>query len=111
MTCDLKNDSVVKEYIKYHSDKYIWPEVQEAAKVSGYESIEIYQFDKRLVMILKYPENMNIDSINACYANSHPETLAKWSKIMGALQTAPPGADSSKTWIAMEKIYNFKKTE
>jgi len=110
MTCDLAdNPEVIQAYKKYHSNEHIWPEVNKAAEVSGYESIEIFQFGNRLVMILEYPENLSLEKINERYANSNPEKMKEWADLMSSFQQAPPGADSAKTWVEMEAIYIFRK--
>lgn len=110
MTCNLKdNPQVIEKYKKYHSQDHVWPEVTEAARQSGYTSIKIYLFDTRLVMILTYPENLDFEEINKRYAESNPEKMKEWAEIMSGFQIAPPGADSSETWVEMEKIYEFTK--
>ncbi len=110
MTCNLKdNPQIIKKYKQYHSKEHIWPEVTQAAKQSGYTSIKIYLFDTRLVMILNYPENLDIEEINKRYAESNPNKMKEWADIMSDFQIAPTGADSSETWVEMEKIYEFIK--
>jgi L-rhamnose mutarotase len=110
MTCDLVSDpDIIEAYKKYHSKEYIWPEVNKAAEVSGYESIEIFLSGNRLVMIITYPENMNIDEINERYANADKIKMQEWSDLMSSFQKTPPGADSTRTWAQMEQIYCFKK--
>jgi len=108
-TCDLReNDKVIDTYKKLHGE-HVWPEVQEAARVSGYHSIRIYNLDNRLVMILEYPETRSLEEINKRYAESNPGKMKEWSKLMESFQQAPPQQDSSKTWVEMEVIYKFEK--
>ncbi|MFW6219184.1 MAG: L-rhamnose mutarotase [Bacteroidota bacterium] len=108
-TCDLKeDDKIIDTYKKLHGE-HVWPEVQEAARVSGYHSIRIYNLDNRLVMILEYPETQSLDEINKRYAESNPGKMKEWSELMESFQKAPPQQDSSKTWVEMEVIYKFEK--
>jgi L-rhamnose mutarotase len=110
-TCDLKdNPEAIEKYKKYHDPEFIWPEVNNAANVSGYESIGIYLFGNRLVMILRYPEKMELAEINECYAGSDPK-MKEWAELMGAFQLPPPGANHGQVWVQMEKIYEFNKQE
>ncbi len=109
MTVDLKDDpKIIDEYKTHHSPQGVWPEVTNAAQVSGYESIQIYNFDNRLVMVLRYPENADKAKIDSLYASSS-EKMSEWATIMNCYMSTIKGAPEGSLWVAMQPIYNYER--
>lgn len=108
-TCDLKDSTGVKEkYAHYHSAAGVWPEVKQAAKESGANSIKVLAQGNRLVLIINLPKDLSFEEFDKRYNTSSPK-MAEWDKIMSGYQTAPPGADKNQTWVPMETLYDSSK--
>jgi L-rhamnose mutarotase len=108
-TTELKDDSsAIAAYEFYHSPKNIWPEINNAAKTAGFESITIHRYSRSLVMILKIPANKTKKEIDSLYAASSPK-LKNWAAIMNGLQQGPPGAKPGETWVEMKEIYRYSQ--
>ncbi len=107
MLTELKDDEeAIKKYEYYHSAKGVWPEVINAAKVSGIESIKIYRFANVLVMILTVPGNIDMNEVNRKYAASS-ERIKEWSQLMSTFQQAPAQSKDGSIWVPMKLIHDY----
>lgn len=106
-TVDLvDNPEVIEKYKMYHSPEHVWPEVTRAAEVSGYESIQIYNFGSRLVMVLRYPEHGDKTKMDSLYASSS-KRIKEWGELMNSYMQTVEGAPAGSKWIEMKPIYNY----
>ena len=108
MMTELKDEEeAIKKYEYYHSAKGVWPEVVNAAKVSGIKKIKIYRFANRLVMIITVPVDANMDEINRKYEESSKK-IKKWSELMLEFQQPPDGTRDGAIWVPMVLIHDYE---
>lgn len=108
-TTDLKDDSAaIAAYDYYHNPKNIWPEINQAAKNAGFESITIHRYNNRLVMILQIPLDADKKKMDSLYAATSPR-LKDWAKLTGNLQQGPPGSMPGETWVVMKEVYHYQQ--
>lgn len=110
LTVDLVNNpELIEKYKTYHSPQGVWPEVTHAAEVSGYESIQIYNFGSRLVMVLRYPNDIDKAKMDSLYANSS-DRIKEWGELMNSYMESVKGAPAGSKWIEMEPIYEYVRS-
>jgi len=107
MTLDLKDDPAgIAAYRRHHRE--IWPEVRQSLLRVGVRRLDIYQLERRLVMILDTKPGFDLERDFAAHAASHPR-CAEWEELMKSLQQAPPGARPGKLWTEMEPIFHLAR--
>lgn len=107
MTTELKNDStLIRMYDSLHSVKGVWPALLKANQASGIEEIMIYRFDNRLMMMIRVPEDADMEKINKLYVDADPK-VKEWGVMMDGFQKALPGVDSSRKWVEMKLIHHY----
>lgn len=107
-TTNLKNDSTAIARYKYlHSEAGLWPEINEANKAAGINSVKIYLQGRRLFMVVAVPKNADMELVDSLYAASNPEKLKAWAELTAEFQEAPPGAEPGQIWTPMELIYEY----
>jgi L-rhamnose mutarotase len=107
MTLDLKDDrSAIEAYRRHHRE--IWPEVRDSLLRVGVRRLDIYQLDRRLVMVLETQEGFDLKRDFAAHAASDPR-CAEWEDLMKTFQQAPPGAKAGELWAVMEPIFQLAR--
>ena len=99
--------AAIEKYEYLHSEEGVWPEVIEAAKVSGINRIMIYRFENTLVMILRIPAEADVNEISAIYAASSPK-LKEWADLMATFQVAPESLKPGEIWAPMKLIHHYE---
>lgn len=109
MYANLKNEAeAIKQYEYYHSKEGVWPEVVNAAKVSGMKALKIYRFKNQLVMIITIPVNADMEEIGKKYAESSKK-LSEWDEFMisNFFESVMENGEE-KTWVEMKNVYHFE---
>ena len=109
MTVDLKDDRPgIEAYRRHH--RGIWPEVRDSLLRVGVRRLDIYQLDRRLVMVMETKEGFDLKRGFAAHAASDPR-CAEWEDLMKTFQQAPPGAKAGELWAAMEPIFHLARRQ
>ncbi|MCK0156109.1 L-rhamnose mutarotase [Cellulophaga sp. F20128] len=99
------NPIKLQEYLKFHEK--VWPEVEAGFKAAGYKSIRMYRFKNYVTMIIQVPKGTDLDKIGKT-KELHTVRVTEWNAIMATYQKGIPGANEGATWVAMDKMYEFK---
>jgi L-rhamnose mutarotase len=106
MTLDLKDDPRgIAAYRRYHRN--IWPEVLDSLRRVGVLRMDIYQLERRLVMVMDTKEGFDLKRSFAAHVASHPR-CAEWEELMKTFQHAPPGARPGRLWTPMKSIFHLE---
>jgi len=106
LTLDLKDDPRgVAAYRRYH--RAIWPEVRDSLRRVGVLRMDIYQLDRRLVMVMDTRKGFDLRRSFAAHVASDPR-CAEWEELMKTFQQAPPGAPPGRLWTKMERIFHLE---
>jgi L-rhamnose mutarotase len=107
MTLDLRDDPRgIAAYRRHH--RRIWPEVRDSLRRVGVLRMDIYQLERRLVMVMDTKEVFDLKRGFAAHAASHPR-CAEWEELMKTFQQAPPGARPGQLWTPMESIFHLER--
>jgi len=107
MTLDLKDDPQgIAAYRGHHRE--IWPEVRDSLLRVGVLRMDIYQLERRLVMVMDTKEGFDLTRSFAAHAASHPRCV-EWEALMKTFQQPPPGAKPGQLWTAMEGIFHLER--
>jgi len=107
MTLDLKDDPQgIAAYRGHH--RRIWPEVRDSLLRVGVLRMDIYQLERRLVMVMDTKEGFDLKRSFTAHVASHPR-CAEWEELMKAFQQAPPGARPGQLWTPMESIFHLER--
>lgn len=101
----VNNEKKVEEYMAYH--KKVWPEVEASFRKAGYRKINIYRFNKSLVMTVTIPKNADINTLGQV-AEAYDKKCREWNQIMEGYQVGVPGTSEGQKWVEAERIYSFK---
>lgn len=99
------DEQKINEYMAYHH--MVWPEVEAGFRRAGYKNINIYRFNKSLVMSITVPENADLDRMNKT-AEGYNKKCKEWNQIMDHYQVGVPGTSEGQKWAKTELIYSFK---
>ncbi|MBQ9201041.1 MAG: L-rhamnose mutarotase [Bacteroidales bacterium] len=103
-TMDLKDDpSLIKEYVKRHSQAFAWPEIRAGIREVGILEMEIYILGTRLFMIVETPLDFEWEPAMARLATLPRQ--AEWEDYMAIFQDAKPGSTSAEKWHLMERMF------
>lgn len=103
---DLKDDpKLMAEYKDLHQN--IWPQITENMKAVGIADMEIYNLGQRMFMVVEIPDTLNWEAAMAKLGNLPKQQ--EWEAYVWKFQQALPMAQEGEKWMAMEKIYDFKK--
>jgi len=106
MTLDLKDDPRgIAAYRRHH--RKIWPEVRDSLLRVGVRRMDIYQLERRLVMVMDTKAGFDLERSFATHVASHPR-CAEWEELMKTFQQAPPGARPGQLWTPMENIFHLE---
>jgi L-rhamnose mutarotase len=107
MTLDLKDDPRgIAAYRRHH--RRIWPEARDSLLRVGVLRMDIYQLERRLVMVMDTKEGFDLKQGFAAHVASHPR-CAEWEELMKTFQQAPPGARPGQLWTTMESIFHLRR--
>lgn len=107
MTLDLRDDPRgIAAYRRHHRE--IWPEVRDSLLRVGVLRLDIYQLERRLVMVMETRKGFDLKRSFAAHAASHPR-CAEWEELMKTFQQAPPGAKPGELWTVMEPIFHLAR--
>ena len=108
MTLDLKDDPRgMAAYRRHH--RRIWPEVRDSLLRVGVLRMDIYQLERRLVLVMDTRAGFDLKRGFAAHAASHPR-CAEWEALMKTFQQPPPGAKPGQLWASMEPIFHLEGT-
>ena len=103
-TLELKdNPELIQEYVKRHSEMYVWPEVLEGIRSVGIFEMEIYLLGTTLFMIVETPLDFEWDTAFQQLAKLPRQD--EWEEYMSVFQQADAGATSSEKWKLMDRIF------
>ena len=106
LALDLQNDpEKIKTYIKYHQN--VWPEILESIGASGIQSMQIFNVENRLFMILQTEDHFSFEK-KAKMDLANPKVQA-WEKLMWEFQQALPQSKTGEKWRLMEEIFAYQK--
>jgi L-rhamnose mutarotase len=104
LTLDLKDDpQLIAEYEAYH--KKVWYEVLISIENSGIESMEIYRFGTRLVMIIEADQGFSFE--RKALADTANAKVQEWETLMWKYQQSLPGSTPDEKWMLMDKIFEL----
>ena len=107
MTLDLKDDPRgIAAYRRHH--RQIWPEVRDSLRRVGVLRMDIYQLERRLVLVMDTKEGFDVKRSFAAHVASH-RRCAEWEELMKTFQQAPPGARPGQLWTPMEGIFHLER--
>jgi L-rhamnose mutarotase len=107
MMLDLKNDPQgIAAYRRHH--RKIWPEVRDSLVRVGVLRMDIYQLERRLVMVMDTKKGFDLKRDFTAHAASHPR-CAEWEELMKTFQQAPPGAKPGQLWTPMERVFHLER--
>jgi L-rhamnose mutarotase len=107
MMLDLKDDPQgIAAYRRHH--RKIWPEVRNSLVRVGVLRMDIYQLERRLVMVMDTKKGFDLKRDVAAHAASHPR-CAEWEELMKTFQRAPPGAKPGQLWTPMEGVFHLER--
>ena len=101
----VNDEQKVKEYLAHHYK--VWPEVEAGFRKAGYKKIELYRFNKSLVMIVTVPKNADLDSMGKI-AESYDAKCREWNQMIDQYQVGVAGTSEGQKWVQAERIYSFK---
>lgn len=105
ITTNMVADTAMQnEYIKLHVEQQtLWPGVGEGFCNEGFQYIKMWKSDRRLVLIVGIPADMDLDEMSRMNAENHPK-VQEWNEYMGQFQEALPGAAPGQKWVFMNQI-------
>jgi L-rhamnose mutarotase len=107
LTLDLRDDPAgIAAYRRHHRE--IWPEVRDSLRRVGVMRMDIYQLERRLVMVMDTRKGFDLERSFAAHAASDPR-CAEWEELMKTFQQAPPGAKGGELWTLMEPIFHLER--
>lgn len=103
---DLRNDpELIQQYIHYHSQEGIWPEILEGLKKSGVLEMEIYHLADRLMMIVELDANDDWDEIMSRMGKTPRQE--EWEAFVSRFQKADALSKSEEKWRMMDRIFHI----
>ena len=97
------NDTLIREYIRRHSEGEVWTEILAGIRKVGILEMEIYLLGNRLFMIVDTPIDLDWDA-----AMAHLSTLPRqqeWEDYMSLFQDCQVGDTATEKWQMMERIF------
>jgi L-rhamnose mutarotase len=104
LTLDLKNDpELIRKYEEHH--RKVWPEIIQSIREAGINSLEIYRFNTRLLMVMEVSDDFSFDK--KADADRLNKKVQEWEQLMWDYQQPMPGAAKGEKWILMNKIFDL----
>jgi len=106
MTLELKDDpNLISEYIYWHENEHIWPEIPRGIKEAGIINMEIYRHENKLFMIIEAGPDFNFERDMARLAGLPRQQ--EWEVFVSRFQRSEPGSSSAEKWKMMNKIFSL----
>lgn len=90
-------------YRKAHDE--IWPEITQGIKSVGITRMDIYLDGPRAVMVMEYPDGLDIDKAMQTLAGLPRQE--EWEEFVSQFQECKPGDTSAEKWKEMEKVFSL----
>jgi len=104
LTLDLREDpDLIAEYLHWHEQANIWPEIPAGIKAVGIQNMEIYRLGTRLFMIIE--AGPGFDFARDMERLSSLPRQQEWEAFVSRFQRALPGGNPTEKWKMMEKIF------
>ena len=104
LTLDLRNEpGLIREYVSWHEQENIWPEIPAGIKAVGISNMEIYLMDNRLFMIIE--AGQDFDFARDMERLSTLPRQKEWEEFVSRFQVSLPGEKSAEKWKLMERIF------
>lgn len=101
---ELRNDpEMIREYRKWHSKEFAWPEIRQGIREVGVLEMEIFILGTKLVMIVEAAEDFNWDEAFQRLATLPRQ--AEWEAFVAKFQGCSPDAKSDEKWQMMERMF------
>jgi L-rhamnose mutarotase len=101
---DLQDDpAMIAEYEEYH--RAVWPEVKQALREIGIQSMLIFRTGSRLYMTFEAPDDF--DPARDFKRYSETPKSKEWDDLMRTYQRQVPGAPDTVWWMPMEKVFDL----
>jgi L-rhamnose mutarotase len=106
LSLDLQDDpKLIEEYLHWHKQEHIWPEIPEGIRAVGIRSMEIYRLGTRLFMILEAGPEFNFE--RDMERLSTMPRQQEWEAFVSRFQRSEPGSASKDKWKRMERIFSL----
>ncbi|HEY4156022.1 MAG TPA: L-rhamnose mutarotase [Puia sp.] len=102
LALDLKNDHRLIEAYKSHHQK-VWPEIVKSIRDADIVSMEIYQVENRLFMIMETGPGFSFEK--KANDDLQNQKVREWEQLMETYQQLLPGTSKNEKWRLMERIF------
>lgn len=92
-------------YCKSHDE--IWQEITEGIRSVGITSMELYLDGNLAVMVMEYPDGLDIDKVMAKLATLPRQQ--EWEEYVAKYQQCDPNSTSDAKWRRMTRIFSLPK--
>ncbi len=92
-------------YRKAHDE--IWQEITEGIRSVGITSMELYLDGNLAVMVMEYPDGLDIDKAMARLATLPRQQ--EWENFVAKYQQCDPDSTSDAKWRRMTRIFSLPK--
>jgi len=100
---DLKDQpGLITQYMEYHKQGNVWPEVVEHIKKSGIVNMRIYSVGDRVIMVMEVNEEF---SLGQPIDTKLPDKVKEWDNLMAKFQSPLKWAEQGETWTLMNEIF------
>lgn len=97
------SSEAIEEYKRAHRE--IWPEIRDGIKSVGISAMDIYLLGNLAVMVMEYPDNLDID--NAMKRLATLPRQQEWEEYVARFQQCLPGDTSAEKWKEMPCVFNL----
>lgn len=103
LALDLVADAaLIAEYERMHEPGSVWPDVLSHIRATGFEEMQIWRVDDRMVMVAEVADD---------YPRPTPPALdegaARWEALMWRFQKPLPQAGAGEKWRPMRPIFDL----
>ena len=100
-----KDDTLIREYIRRHSEGEVWTEILDGIRQVGILEMEIYLLGNRLFMIVETPVDFDWDASMARLATLPRQQ--EWEDYMSIFQDCNVGDTAEDKWQMMDRIFHL----
>lgn len=93
----------IAAYRRAHDE--IWPVITAGIREVGISRMDLYLDGAAAVMIVEYPDGLDIDAAFARLATLPRQQ--EWEEYVGQWQLCEPGSTSAGKWKRMEKVFEL----
>lgn len=106
LALDLEDDPEKIAAYKEHHQK-VWPEILESLGTSGIISMQIFNIENRLFMVVETIDDFSFEKKALLDRNN--TRVQDWETLMWTFQKAIPNSKEGEKWRLMEEIFYYKK--